>query len=176
MRVPVNKPYTITTKFGVPDKYAKFGRHSGIDYAVPLNRDVLSPVGGTIEYAKKHTTGGNMLMVKDARGNYHRLMHNNSFVKKSGAVKEGQLVAKAGTTGLSTGVHVHHDIATTPFPISFSQFLDPNKYNDKVGVEMYKGKSAKHWYEQSVKYRNAWKNETSRRAKTWDAIKKLFGK
>lgn len=136
MRVPVDKPYTITTKFGVPDKYAKFGRHSGTDYAVPLNRDVLSPVGGTIEYAKRHSTGGNMLMIKDAKGNYHRLMHNNSFVKKSGRVEEGQVVAKAGTTGLSTGVHVHHDIATTPFPISFSQFLDPNKYNDKQEVEM----------------------------------------
>lgn len=131
MKVPVNKPYTITTQFGVPSQYAKFGKHSGIDYAVELNRTVYSPVDGEIAYARVHDTGGKMLMIKDAKGNYHRLMHNNSFIKTSGKVKQGEAVAKAGTTGLSTGVHVHHDIASRMFPISFNQFFNPNTYKDK---------------------------------------------
>lgn len=127
---PVKLPYWISTKFGVPSQYAKFGRHSGIDYAVPLNRTVYSPVKGTIVYAQKHSTGGNMVMIKDGKGNVHRLMHNNSFIKKSGSVAQGEPVAKAGTTGLSTGVHVHHDICKVMWPTSFSQFFNPSTYTD----------------------------------------------
>lgn len=147
---PVKQPYRITTQFGVPDSYAKFGRHSGIDYAVPLNRTVYSPVDGTIRYAQKHPTGGNMLMIKDSKGNYHRLMHNNAFLEVNGTVKEGQPVARAGTTGLSTGVHVHHDICKVMWPTSFSQFLDPGVYNDKEGEKMPSEKNVRDWFK---KYR-----------------------
>ena len=50
--------------------------------------------------------------------------------------------------------------------------------NERVikGDDMYKNKSAKYWYDQSVKYRNAWKKETTRRAQLWDKIKGLFNK
>lgn len=153
MRTPVDKPYTITTQFGVPDSYAKFGYHSGIDYAVPKGRPVLSPVDGIVTYAKYHQTGGNMVMIQDSNGNHHRLMHNNRMLVSYGQkVKEGQQVAEAGTTGLSTGVHVHHDIATQQFPTSFSQFINPNTYRDKTtnppqgGNDMADASDVKHLY------------------------------
>lgn len=134
MRKPVNQPYVITTGYGELDSYSKFGKHTGLDFAVPLNRTVYSPVDGTIVYAKKHATGGNMLMIKDRKGNYHRLMHNNSFIRTSGTVKQGEPVARAGTTGLSTGVHVHWDICRVMWPDSFLQFFNPNTYNDKQEI------------------------------------------
>jgi len=123
-RLPVNQPYTITTQFGVPDSNARFGRHSGIDYAVPLNRPVYAPASGTLTNIKS-VTGGNMVQIFDGQY-YHRLMHNNSFSRSDGRVNEGDEVAKAGTTGLSTGVHSHWDVASQASPTAFSQFIDPN--------------------------------------------------
>ena len=123
-RRPVNNPYTITTEFGVPDSYAKFGRHSGVDYAgFGAGRPVYAPVSGTLTNIVS-PTGGNMVQIFDGRY-YHRLMHNSSFSRGNGRVNEGDEVAKAGTTGLSTGVHSHWDIADRATPTAFSQFINP---------------------------------------------------
>jgi hypothetical protein len=125
MRRPVNTPYTITTGFGVPDSYALFGRHSGVDYAVPSGRQVLAPVSGTLTNVVSRT-GGNMVVIRDAQGFTHRLMHNSSFSRNNGAVSEGQEVAKSGTTGLSTGPHVHWDINKEgTYPTTFNSFISP---------------------------------------------------
>lgn len=134
-RRPVNAPYTISTEFGVPDSYAKFGRHSGVDYAIPLNRPIYAPVSGTLTNIVS-PTGGNMVVIYDGQF-FHRLMHNNSFSRANGRVNEGEQVALAGTTGLSTGVHSHWDINREgTYPTSFASFVSPvdflaGKYNVK---------------------------------------------
>lgn len=124
MRRPVNSPYTITTEFGVPDSYAKFGRHSGVDYAVPTGRAVFAPRSGQLTNVVS-PTGGNMVVIWDGAF-YHRLMHNSQFSRGNGAVNEGDQVALAGTTGLSTGPHVHWDINSEgTYPTSFAVFISP---------------------------------------------------
>jgi hypothetical protein len=133
MRRVVNAPYTISTEFGVPDKYAKFGFHSGVDYAVPTGRQVFAPASGTLTNVVS-PTGGNMVVIFDGRF-YHRMMHNSSFSRGNGPVNEGDEVAKSGSTGLSTGPHVHHDINKEgTYPTSFASFIPPadflaGKYN-----------------------------------------------
>lgn len=124
MRLPVNEPYTITTPFGVPDSNALFGKHSGVDFAVPLNRPIYAPASGQLTQVVSKT-GGIMVVIYD--GKYcHRLMHNTSFSKSNGPVSEGTEVAKAGTTGLSTGVHCHWDVNTQgTYPTSFAAFINP---------------------------------------------------
>lgn len=140
MRRPVDAPYTITTEFGVPDSYAKFQRHSGVDYAVPLNRPVFAPISGQLQNIVS-PTGGNMVVIFD--GTYwHRLMHNNSFSRANGWVDEGLEVAKAGTTGLSTGVHCHWDVnGEGVYPTTFRSFISPadwlaGKYQTNTGVQV----------------------------------------
>jgi hypothetical protein len=141
MRRPVNAPYTITTEFGVPDSYAKFGRHSGVDYAVGLNTPIYAPASGELQNVVS-PTGGNMVVIRDNQNFYHRLMHNNSFTRVNGRVNEGEQVAKAGTTGLSTGVHSHWDINRQGvYPDSFAQFISPadwfaGKYQTTQGADM----------------------------------------
>jgi len=126
-RRPVDAPYTITTEFGVRDSYAKFGYHSGVDYAVPLNRQILAPASGTLQNIVS-PTGGNMVVIYDGKY-WLRLMHNNSFSRGNGWVNEGQEAAKAGTTGLSTGVHCHWDINSEGiYPTSFAAFIPPADY------------------------------------------------
>jgi hypothetical protein len=123
-RRPVNSPFVITTEFGVKDGYALYGYHSGVDYGVPTGRPVYAPASGTLTNVDSRT-GGNMVVIYDGQF-YHRLMHNSSFSRGNGPVNEGDQVALAGTTGLSTGPHVHWDIninGTTAR--SFSDFRDP---------------------------------------------------
>lgn len=133
-RRPVNAPYTITTEFGVPDSNALFGYHSGIDYAgFSAGRPIYAPANGTLTNVVS-PTGGNMVVIFDGKY-YHRLMHNSSFSRTNGAVTEGQEVAKAGTTGLSTGVHCHWDINNQgTYPKSFSAFINPNQWVKEGGA------------------------------------------
>lgn len=127
MRRPINAPYTITTEFGEPDSYAKFGRHSGVDYAVPTGRPVYAPASGQLTNVVS-PTGGNMVVIWDGQF-YHRLMHNSSFSRGNGSVQEGDEVAKVGTTGLSTGPHCHWDINSEgTYPTSFAAFKDPYEW------------------------------------------------
>jgi len=125
MRRPVNAPYTITTEFGVKDSYALFGYHSGVDYAVPYGRPIYAPVSGVAQTIVSNT-GGNMVVIFDGQL-YHRLMHNSTFsIPNDVKVAEGQEVASAGSTGLSTGVHCHWDINTRGITAkAFSDFVSP---------------------------------------------------
>lgn len=124
MRRPVNQPYSITTTFGELDSYARFGKHAGIDYAVPAGRPIYAPIGGNLTNVVS-PTGGNMVVIHDGQF-YHRLMHNQSFSRGNGSVQEGNEVAKAGTTGLSTGPHCHWDINKEgTYPTSFAAFIPP---------------------------------------------------
>lgn len=60
---------------------------------------------------------------------YHRLMHNSSFSRDNGPVNEGDEIAKAGSTGLSTGVHCHWDINNEgTYPTTFNSFINPNEW------------------------------------------------
>jgi len=89
---------------------------------------VYAPKAGSIVYAQLHRTGGNMVIIFDGQF-YHRLMHNNSMLVSIGQrVNEGQQVSKAGTTGLSTGVHCHWDIVKAQIPKSFNDFISPAEW------------------------------------------------
>lgn len=139
-RRPVNTPYYISTEFGVPDSYSRFGRHAGVDYALATGRQVFAPASGQLTNIVS-PTGGNMVVIYDGQF-YHRLMHNSSFSRGNGWVNEGEEVAKSGTTGLSTGPHVHWDINREgPNPTSFSSFVNPadwlnGAFKQTQGVEM----------------------------------------
>ena len=126
MRRPVNEPFTITTEFGTPDSYAKFGYHSGVDYAVPTGTAVYAPVRGTVVFADFHPIRGNMVCIFDGQ-HYHRLMHNSQLLVSQGQqVAEGVQVSLSGSTGLSTGPHVHWDINNEGVEVnSFDRFIDP---------------------------------------------------
>lgn len=148
MRRPVNSPYTITTEFGVRDTNAFFGYHSGVDYAVPVGTRVYAPASGKIVYATYNQTGGNMIIIFDGQF-YHRLMHNSAmYVTVNQMVSEGDFIASSGTTGLSTGPHVHWDImdeiisSANPRPTSFDHFKSParwlnGEFSIKQGDEMF---------------------------------------
>lgn len=126
MRIPIKNPPKPSTLFGVPDNYAAFGKHAGIDYPVGEGTPVYASVAGTLSVLHNDKYHGNVTDIY-RNGKYYRVMHLSSFKRLSGQVKEGDLIAYSGNTGLSTGPHIHWDVRTQKTPASFSAFQDPLK-------------------------------------------------
>lgn len=82
--------------------------HTALDIGAPKNTPVHSVADGKVLISSKTATIGNYVFIKHADGFYSRYGHlNKRCVKKGDKVKAGQLIGKVGTTGLSTGYHLH---------------------------------------------------------------------
>lgn len=95
---------TITSYFG-----ARWGRnHNGIDIGVPLNSSVYAMRAGTVILAEWNGGYGYQVKIQHSNGVITTYAHNNKLlVKKGETVKKGQVIAKSGSTGNSTGPHLH---------------------------------------------------------------------
>jgi murein DD-endopeptidase MepM/ murein hydrolase activator NlpD len=161
MRLPLNGNPVISTQFGVPDARAKFGRHAGIDYAVEIDTNVYAPVDGLVTSYTWGDYHGHVVQIFDGKY-YHRLMHNSKLLVEPGQrIKEGQLVAKSGATGLGiTGPHVHYDVSPSANPMSFD-FIDPYKAltiikKEEAPMAQYTPSQVKDWYDRLVRIKKLW--------------------
>ena len=90
------------------------GYHTGVDYAVPEGTDVLAVADGKIEAANWGRAYGTQL-VQSLDGGYFIYAHlSKTLVKPGDKVKAGQVIAKSGNTGNSTGAHLHVELRTKP--------------------------------------------------------------
>lgn len=92
------------------------GRHNALDYPVPLNTPVGSIMSGTVIAAGWDKLFGYHVRIKNANGTYTILAHLNSIgVKVGQRVGAGQYVGRSGSTGNSTGPHLHVEVRTDPY-------------------------------------------------------------
>ncbi len=86
--------------------------HKGIDIAAPIGAPILAAADGTVTYAEWDSGGyGNLLEISHQDGSRTWYAHLNKFlVGKGQSIKKGQLVAEVGTTGRSTGPHLHFEV------------------------------------------------------------------
>lgn len=96
--------------------------HTGLDLKATLNTDVVASASGTVIYAGNRGGYGKCVII-DHGGGYSTLYaHNNALLVSVGqSVQKGQVISKAGTTGYSTGVHLHFEVRmngkhTNPYP------------------------------------------------------------
>ena len=87
-------------------------KHFGIDLAAEIGSDVFSTASGKVETATISSKGhGNHIIIVHPNGFKTLYAHLNSFsVKKGDIVSAQQLIGKVGTTGQSTGPHLHYEI------------------------------------------------------------------
>jgi TP901 family phage tail tape measure protein len=87
--------------------------HPGVDFAAPKGTPLKSILPGeVVKTAYAPGSYGNYVIVKNPNGDYLLYAHMDSpaFVKKGDVVNQGSLLGKVGTTGNSTGYHVHFEV------------------------------------------------------------------
>lgn len=103
----------ITSEFG--DRPNPLGKghvfHSGIDLAAPAGTSVHAVAAGTVIKAVRDRSYGNVVVIDHHNGFKTLYAHNAKLLVKAGEqVKAGQSIAKVGSTGHSTGPHLHFEI------------------------------------------------------------------
>jgi murein DD-endopeptidase MepM/ murein hydrolase activator NlpD len=109
---PVSGP--VTSGFGV-----RWGRmHEGIDIAVGQGTPVHAAAAGTVIYAGWMDGYGNLVVVDHGNGLSTAYGHNSTLASSVGeAVTAGQVIAYSGSTGHSTGPHVHFEVRVNGSPV-----------------------------------------------------------
>lgn len=118
---PVSQ-YTLTGEFGSRRTYNGEERswHKGADFAAPTGTPVKAPAAGVITLARDTFFNGNLLILDHGQGLFTIYAHLDSMkVKEGDRVAQGQIIGAIGTTGRSTGPHLHwgaywHNVAIDP--------------------------------------------------------------
>lgn len=85
--------------------------HTGVDFAGKLDSEVVSVAAGVVTWSGERNGYGQMVEVNHGNGFSTRYAHNNeNMVQVGDVVKKGQVVAKMGSSGRSTGPHVHFEV------------------------------------------------------------------
>lgn len=87
--------------------------HEGIDFSANLGDPVYSTGKGTVEYAKRMGTYGNLVIIDHGYGYKTYYAHLSAFannIEPGTTVKRGQIIGYAGSTGRSTGSHLHYEV------------------------------------------------------------------
>lgn len=114
LRTPINGA-RVSSSFGMRRHpvlgYSKM--HKGIDFAAPSGTPILAAGSGTITYYGVKGGYGNFVQIKHNQEYSTAYGHASKFVKKfrvGSQVKQGEVVAYVGTTGRSTGPHLHFEL------------------------------------------------------------------
>jgi len=105
----------VTSEFGnrVDPITGKRKGHGGMDLAVPTGTPIRAALGGTVVVSKYNAGGyGYYVMIDHGGGLYTVYMHASSLLVSPGqTVSAGDVIAKVGSTGISTGSHLHFGVS-----------------------------------------------------------------
>jgi murein DD-endopeptidase MepM/ murein hydrolase activator NlpD len=106
----------------------RWGRpHQGIDLAAPTGTPVMAAEGGKVIYSGWKTGYGNFVAVEHAGGYHTHYAHCSAVMVHAGQmVRKGQLIAKVGSTGHSTGPHLHFEVVANGVHRNPVKFLNRN--------------------------------------------------
>ena len=119
---PISSGYTITSRFG----WRSRDNHPGLDVAAPRGTAIKAAAGGTVIFAGSGSLYGgygNIVVIQSNSSTAIRYAHcSKIYVRKGEVVEQGQVIAAVGSTGISTGNHLHFEIRYN------GKKIDPQKY------------------------------------------------
>jgi murein DD-endopeptidase MepM/ murein hydrolase activator NlpD len=117
----------VTSSFGYR-RHPITGRrsmHKGIDIAAKHGSDIVAMADGLVIFSGRKSGYGNIVEVRHANGLETRYAHNHRNLAKEGdLVRKGQVIAKLGSTGRSTGPHVHFEVRRNGEAVNPMRYLD----------------------------------------------------
>jgi len=116
----------ITSKYGM--RYHPILKqnklHTGIDIGAPKGAKVVAADNGTVITATYNSAYGNMIIINHGGGIATLYAHMSAFETKVGAtVKKGQTIGRVGSTGWSTGPHLHFEVRKNGTPVNPNSYL-----------------------------------------------------
>jgi murein DD-endopeptidase MepM/ murein hydrolase activator NlpD len=98
--------------------------HNGLDVAAKTGSSIIAPADGVITDIEKTYGFGNLLTVSHGYGLKTRYGHlSKILVKKGQTIKRGETIANMGSTGRSTGPHLHYEIYLEGVPVDPSRYI-----------------------------------------------------
>ncbi len=100
-------------------------QHEGVDFVAPTGTPILAAAGGVVVAAEWHNEYGNMIDIDHGNGLKTRYAHaSKSLVRAGDIVRLGQMIARVGSTGRSTGAHLHFEVHVNGLPRNPNGFLN----------------------------------------------------
>lgn len=101
---------TITSRFASNSR-VRAGTHTGLDIAAPKGTSIGAAASGTVTFAGRKGSYGNLIVISHGNGVQTYYGHCNSINVKAGqTVKQGEKIGAVGSTGNSTGPHLHLEV------------------------------------------------------------------
>jgi len=98
--------------------------HEGVDFPAPVGTTIKAAAAGVVVYSDRHSDYGNMIEIDHGNDLVSRYAHaSKRFVKLGQVVLQGQKIAEVGSTGRSTGAHLHFEIRHNDRPLNPAKFL-----------------------------------------------------
>lgn len=116
----------ITSKFGVREhpKHGKEDFHTGIDISVSTGSEIRATADGIVVFSGYQGTNGNVIMIKHGYGFTTVYAHNlKNLVTVGQKVKRGEVIALSGSTGSTTGPHLHYEVWQNNKPVNPLTYL-----------------------------------------------------
>jgi len=149
MKTPINGA-RLSSSFGMR-KHPILGftkMHKGTDFAAKSGTPIMASGSGTIVLAKWCGGGGNCIKIKHNSTYSTIYAHMKSFargIKKSKKVKQGQIIGYVGSTGMSTGPHLHYEVLINGKKVNSQKLKLPSgkvlKDNERKMFEIHRIKT-----------------------------------
>lgn len=98
--------------------------HEGVDFAGKLGSDIIAVAAGVVTWSGERYGYGEMVEINHGSGYITRYAHNQeNLVKLGDIVKKGQVIAKMGSSGRSTGPHVHFEVYKHGRPVDPAAYI-----------------------------------------------------
>lgn len=127
---PIPEPYLISRRFGLSiDPFSgKKKQHNGTDFVAEEGTPVLATGSGFVKRVETNAIWGRRVVIEHGRGFTTVYAHLGTVkVKNRSRVTRGDVIGEIGTSGLSSGPHVHYEIWHYNEPVNPEEYLFPEK-------------------------------------------------
>jgi len=102
--------------------------HEGVDFAGAEGSGVIAVGAGVVSFAGERSGYGGLVEINHGNGYVTRYGHNSSVLVKTGeTIRKGERIALMGSSGRSTGPHVHFEVLLNGSPVNPSQYIEASR-------------------------------------------------